>query len=406
MRKVSIIGSTLSGNKGAAAMLESSIQNLMKKDKNTEFYLFSYLPLSVENSNNSFNNLQILKASPLYLGLVINPLALFYRILPFVRPLLRKNKQIKVLSESDVLLDQGGITFVDGREKFLLYNVASILPALFMKVKVVKCAQALGPFNGRINRTVARIFLPKVEIIVARGAITYDYLKSLNLKNVAKGADLAFLLDVTKQEKKAAENYYDPKFFKGAEVVGVSPSVVMQKKIDKKGGNYTQLISEFIDDLIKTGHKVALIPHSVRKNTTKTHNNDLPLCNDIYKNLRSQKDCLFINDEISSQSLRAVIGACDLFVASRFHAMISSLSMEVPTLVLGWSHKYKEVLEMFDLEAYTLAESDLKKDKLIEKFKMLEENKNKVRDKISKNLPDVKNLASEQIEAINRIISS
>ncbi len=72
-----VIGSTLSGNKGAAAMLESSMQTLNKKFPGSRFTLLTYLPVEQEDKLNTYKNLTILKASPLYLGLVINPLAFF-----------------------------------------------------------------------------------------------------------------------------------------------------------------------------------------------------------------------------------------------------------------------------------------------------------------------------------------
>lgn len=205
MSKIAVIGSTLTGNKGAAAMLESSIQTL-GSDK--EFFLFTYQSVKEEEKHNTYKNLKIVRADALFLGVVINSLALFYKIFPFLRNFIIKHSiSIKTLVDAEVLLDQGGITFVDGREKFLLYNIASILPALMIGTPVVKCSQALGPFNNPINKFFARIFLPKMKVIVSRGSITRKYLDQLELKNTLEGADYAFLLELTNQEKKAAKQY-------------------------------------------------------------------------------------------------------------------------------------------------------------------------------------------------------
>lgn len=406
MKKIAIIGSTLSGNKGAAAMLESSIQTLSERYPDAQFTLLSYISPKVEKSKNSYQNLQIVKATPLYLGVVINSLALLYRILPPLRPLLRKSRPIKVLSEADVLLDQGGITFVDGREKFLLYNVASILPSIMMKVKVIKCAQALGPFKNRINKATAKFILPKVKVIVSRGSITHKNLLSIGLKNVIEGADYAFLLDISSEEKKRAKKRFDSGFFKHHKVVGLSPSVVMKKKVELAGKDYASILSGFIDYLSDKGYRTVLLPHSARENTEKTHNNDLPLCREIYKEISSKDDCLFIDKELPSQELRYIIGECDMFIASRFHAMVSSLAMQVPTLVIGWSHKYKEVLEMFGLENWAFGHNKFSIDYLQERFNELEENQNTIRVKIAANLPKVKKQAYKQVEAITKILGS
>lgn len=403
-KHIAIIGSALSGNKGAAAMLESSIQTIQTPKEDIKFTLFSMYPTK-DRAENTYNNLEIIKATPLFLGTVINTFALLHRILPFLRPFLeRSSNSIKVLAEADVLLDQGGITFVDGREKFLLYNIASILPALMVGTPVIKCSQALGPFKNPINRFFANMFLPKMKVIVSRGSITQQYLDGLGLKNTIEGADYAFLLELTEKEKRSAEKYYNQDFFKGQKVIGISPSVVMQKKTEKLGKDYEAILVKFINNLTTKGHNIALIPHSVRMDTSKTHNNDLPLCKEIYTKLHQQDKCLFIDEELSSQELRAIIGKCDVFVASRFHAMISALAMEVPVLVIGWSHKYKEVLEMFGLEKWAFGQEKLSSEYLMKKFSELEKEKSNIKGKIKKYLPLVKKKSHRQVKEINKIL--
>ena len=397
-------------------MLESSIQTL-GFDK--EFSLFTYQPVGEEEKHNSYKNLKIVRADALFLGVVINSLALIYRVLPFLRRFISKHSaSIRTLVEADVLLDQGGITFVDGREKFLLYNIASILPALMVGTPVIKCSQALGPFNNPINKFFARIFLPKMKLIVSRGEITQKYLDELGLKNTIKGADYAFLLELTNAEKESAKKYYNEEFFKNSKVVGISPSVVMQKKIEKQGKDYRNIILDFSNELIKKGYKIVLIPHSGKKHAKSSwmdsvpilrevrtsHSNDILLCREIYAGLKKKEGYLFIDEELSSQELRVIIGRCDLFVASRFHAMISALSMEVPVLVIGWSHKYEEVLDMFGLAKWAFTQDKLNQEYLIKKFKELEKEQDQIKAKIKKHLPNVKKKSYKQVEAIKSIL--
>lgn len=405
-KKVVIIGSALSGNKGAAAMLESSMQALNAKfDGDVEFTLLSMYPTE-DSQQNTYKNLSIVDATPAKLGVVINSQALIYKVLPFLRGYIKsKSQAIAALADADVLLDEGGITFVDGREKFLLYNVASILPAMMVGTPVFKCAQALGPFKNPINRVVSKIFLPRVKTIVSRGAITHSYLDELKLSNVTKGADYAFTLNLTPEEIASAGSKFKVPFGKDDVIVGVSPSVVMKKKVDASGGDYQKRIVNFINYLTDNGYKVMLVPHSVRLNTDKTHNNDLPLCNEIYQTIKSQKDCMFLDKELSSQELRFWIGECNIFVASRFHAMISSLAMSVPTLVIGWSHKYREVLGMFDLEEWAFGQDKLSDEYLAQRFEDLVKDQTAVHAKLSQHLPDVNKLSAHQTDLIVDVIN-
>lgn len=401
---ISIIGSALSGNKGAAAMLESSIHTLTERLPGVRFTLFSMYPAE-DREQNRYENLDIVPASPRQLGVTINTLALLYRILPPLRGLLRRrSRAIAALTSSSALLDQGGITFTDGREKFLLYNVASILPALNVKTPVFKCAQAVGPFENPINRRAARTFLPKVATLTTRGRITHEYAESLGLTNLLPGADYAFSLELDGSEAATAAATLDLSFFDSGTVIGVSPSVVLQKKVDGAGGDYIANIVSFIDAMTARGHKVLVVPHSVRTGTDKTHNNDLPLCREIASRISPSDAVLTLDREYDSQVLRYLIGRCDFFVASRFHAMVSSLAMSVPTLVIGWSHKYEEVLEMFGLSEWAFGHSALSSEFLLERFDALVADRDAVDAKLREHLPTVKARSLAQADAIAELV--
>jgi colanic acid/amylovoran biosynthesis protein len=401
---VTIIGSALSGNKGASAMLESSIQTLEERLPGVQFTLLSMYPAE-DRKQNPYPNLEIVSANPKQLGVTINSLALLYRILPPLRGIIRsRSKAMNALVKSQVLLDQGGITFTDGREKFLVYNVASILPALNVKTPVFKCAQAVGPFKNPINRTAAKIFLPKARTLVTRGSITHKFAEGLGLKNLYAGADYAFSLELEGTEEAAVASQFDLSFFDEGNVVGLSPSVVLQKKVDERGGDYIGQMADFVNYLTAAGRKVLLVPHSVRTGTDKTHNNDLPLCREIYARITDKQQVLFLDRELSSQQLRYLIGRCEYFVASRFHAMVSSLAMSVPSLVIGWSHKYKEVLEMFELEEWAFGHDKLERAYLVQRFEELVAAKADVAAKLTKNLPTVKKRSLAQADLIADIV--
>lgn len=402
--RITIIGSAISGNKGASAMLEAAIQTLGGRLEDPHFTLLSMYPVE-DAAQNHYPNLEIVAANPRQLGVSINALALAYRVLPFLRTTLRKrSRAIRAIAEADVLLDQGGITFTDGREKFLLYNVASILPALNTGTPVFKCAQAVGPFRNPVNRRAAKIFLPKARTIVTRGRITHEFAQELGLENIVAGADYAFSLDLSGDEEAAVAKHLDLSFFDG-DIVGVCPSVVLQKKVDARGGDYVGQIASFIEHVRAQGKRVLLIPHSVRTGTDKTHNNDLPLCREIHAHLRLGDDLLFVDRELSSQQLRYLIGRCDLFLASRFHAMVSSLAMSVPTLVIGWSHKYREVLEMFDLEEWAFGHDKLTSEYLERRFSELDGQRGEVAAKLAKNLPAVRTRSAMQADMIASLVT-
>lgn len=398
--KYVLIGSHLDGNKGAASMLEAAIQTLSRADADASFCLLSMYPAG-DAQLNTYKSLEVLRADPVYLGIVINSLALLYRLLPPLRGLLRRNRQICAIAEADVFLDQGGITFVDGREVFLLYNLASILPAFFIGTPVIKCSQAMGPFKGRLNRFLASIFLPRMERILARGERTHRHLMELGLNNVELVADYAFALHVTNSEADKAEAMLEHVGFSRDELnVGIFPSEVMRKKLVDQEIGYEAFMARLMDRIILE-HKarVYLVPHSLRSRD-KRHNNDLPVCDDIYQRVENKEYCHYITSLSSAQQLRHVIAQFDIALVARFHAMVSALSTGTPVFVTGWSHKYQEVLDMFGLDGCAMEESDITVDSVLKGFADVAAKRDAIRNRIQSRLPQVRESSFRHVELI------
>ncbi len=63
-----------------------------------------------------------------------------------------------------------GVSFVDSRGFVMnTYAFVSILVPMLLSLPVVKYSQALGEFKNFINKTYAKIILPHLKLICARG---------------------------------------------------------------------------------------------------------------------------------------------------------------------------------------------------------------------------------------------
>jgi polysaccharide pyruvyl transferase WcaK-like protein len=76
--------------------------------------------------------------------------------------------------------------------------------------------------------------------------------------------------------------------------------------------------------------------------------------------------------------------------------MVSALAVATPPLVIGWSHKYEEVLELFELHDLALPFKGITSTKLNAAFDELDTRAAKVKKKILKHLPAVVARADEQ----------
>jgi polysaccharide pyruvyl transferase WcaK-like protein len=210
------------------------------------------------------------------------------------------------------------------------------------------------------------------------------------------GVDSAFALKMDPKEKAPTFASLIPGYRSGT-VVGVSPSVVVRNKVEAQNpGSYLPLMRDLIAHIRSAGHAVIIIPHSVRTGQSKTQNNDLPLCRELFDSIADTSGVGLLSEELSSQKLRALIANCHILVTSRFHAMVSALAVATPPLVIGWSHKYEEVLELFELSDLAMPYAKISSAQLNAAFDKLSSRTATVEKTILRHLPAVTQRADAQ----------
>ena len=320
-------------------------------------------------------------------------------------------QSIRALSRSKLLICLAGVSFVAGRTKFLPFNIATILPAILLGVPVIKFAQALGPFDGFLNRFAAKKFLKNCEQIFTRGDITHAHLQELmgSNFNYQRADDIAFLfkpeysLSLTCQDFKKEFTKLKRLRIDGRLVVGVCPSVVVAKNTYANGWDYVQGIANLINDLVHKGHVVALYPNATRGDgMNKTHNNDLPLLNDISDKLLpdTKNEVLKFSCSLNAAEIYQIINLCDTHLVSRFHAMVAALSLGIPVLVIGWSHKYLEVMGSFNQADMVIDYSKWDHSSILKLIDQLIDNRIKISKTIENSLVEVKKLSQRQIDFV------
>lgn len=406
---IAITAASYSGNKGAAAMLQSSIKQLHDiYGHRLNINLMSVYP-SEDKEQVPHDFVKIVSCKPEQLIFVAFPLALLYKIFGFIKPikkLIQKNKIIKAYANTDVVVDEAGISFVDSRG-FVMNTYAFICAAVPMLVgtPVVKYSQAMGTFKSFTNRMLSKMILPKIKLICARGQGTYDNLKGIGIeKNVKLCADGAFTMEDSQYWNEEVNKVVSSDSFYNDNVVGLSISSVVDKKCGKNGIQYKKIMAEFIDYLNESGYNVLMIANAARINSKKPRNNDLMVGDEIYSLVSDSSKVRWYHKEMDAEEIRAYIGKCRVLVASRFHSMIGSLEQKVPVLLVGWSHKYQEVLDMFELGNYAIDFSKLNLEDLKNEFLRFMENENEIRAKIEKNMDNVLASSRKNIEYISEVI--
>ena len=358
--RIAIIGAALSANKGAAAMVESVMARLPNEMGECHFDVLTTYPEADESRVPEGVDAAVVGLQPVRLALVEFPIACLALVARTLRlPLFWvRSRGCRTMLDSAVVVDVAGISFADGRGfAIVVYNALMTGVPLLLGVPVVKAAQALGPFQSMPNKWLAPLVLRRVKTVCARGARTREHLDSLGGVNAVDVADLAFSLDEAAGlpiEVSSALGSIDPNF------IVVMPSAVVRGIFEAKGGDYVTAMASLVSEIrSKTGRSVVIAPHSYRAGLPEGRMNDGPVCREVASACAGDIQVLGLDADLTAGELRHLVALSSVLVTSRFHAMISGLATSTPTVVVGWSHKYKEVLDDFGLSSLGLDSSAL-----------------------------------------------
>ena len=407
---IAITAASHSGNKGAAAMLRSSICQLKERyGERIQINLMSVYPRE-DRKQLDDSHIKVISTKPEELVFIAFPLAILYHLfhfIPVIKKLFLKNKILKAYTETDLVIDEAGVSFVDSRG-FVMNTYAFICAAvpMLIGVPVVKYAQAMGSFQNPYNRFLARLVLPKMRFIAARGQNTFDHLSGIGVRdNVKICADGAFSLpDDVSCAARVQEQCEADAFFKSPNLIGLSISSVVRKKCEANHKDYVGSMVQLIDLLNQQGYPVLIIANAARIHSVKARNNDLMTCDEIYARVRQRDLVRWYHEEMRPEEIREWISHCRFLIASRFHAMIFALERKVPVLLIGWSHKYQEVLDMFELGNYSIDYSKMTVDAILTKFEELKRDESSIREKLNTHHSAIISSSKENIHEIGSIL--
>lgn len=364
-----IIGGTLWGNRGAEAMVVTTMGRIRETLPDAAFLILSYYPAADRRlAGDARTAVTVDDATPPTLLLLHFPFALLCWLFRKVGVRLPDGLlpgPVRRLRACSALFDVSGISFHDGRLAIVAYNVFCIWPALLLGVPVLHLSQAMGPFRNRINRLSARWFLGACRHSFARGRLTAGHVAALGLpaERWSTAADVAFSFrpgdSITREnDDRVAALHAELARVKaeGRKIVALSPSSVVLAKTGEAGIPYVDLLAKAAAHLHGLGHHILVLPNATRAGGEGARNNDFFVIAQLRQAMEREGSGVdparvsWVDFDLNTDSIRKLVGECDLLVTSRFHAMVAGLALAVPTFVIGWSHKYEEVLELFGCE--------------------------------------------------------
>jgi len=414
VKHFALIAGTVAGNRGAEAMLETSVGRLRDREPDAEFVVYSYLPDS-DRTLITDPAIVVHSCTPARLVFVLFPGSLLLAASGLVG--LRRAAarimpaSVRDLAGCDALIDLAGVSFIDGREKFLPFNLLTLWPAMLLGVPVFKLSQAMGPFRHRLTRIASRT-LWRCRLVVPRGEGTLEHLREAEFPSelTYPAPDIAFGFEVRdalslegSDEASAIIERADVARAGGATVVGVCPSSVIAGKAADEGWDYVGFLAEVTTGLLAGGSSVLLFPNATRAASAKLRNNDLPVIAQVVERVADETGMLLaVRGDMAAAPIRLVVEACDVVAVSRFHAMVGALSASVPVAVMGWSHKYAEVMQQFGLEEWVYDYSAHDATAFVARVGELLGQREVLAERIGSALPSVRDTSVSQFDELLR----
>lgn len=398
---VLIIGANFT-NKGAEAMLKVVKQQLQRNHKRVMCYMVcreyerelaessGFIPIfSADNSlRRKINGLSFRIKGKLYKLLTGKNRPWYF---PFPFPAIEM-----IIDKLDAIIDISGFAYADSWGRPMIDETIRLISMGKQKqVKSFFMPQAWGPFKIPGVAKSARKMLMMADGFYARDVVSRQYLATLlgqDTEDIPMLSDIVFAM--------AGEGGFneDPTRVPGQTGIakrlriGISPNLRVYEKLEGNGpeNSYLQVLLALCRYCMDTLHAdVVLIPNEIFPDGV-IHSDDRLLCRKLYELLGKPSTCVLLDTYASAETIRLKVKNVDVLVSSRFHALIFGFLERKPVMAISWSHKYRELFELFGLEKYVIESDAIDENSVIAKFRELLDEQEEVTRKIDTRIPELK----------------
>ena len=276
------------------------------------------------------------------------------------------------MTDDDVMISTGGDMMCYGD------NTPSVSSNEYVTTKGYKSILwgcSMGPNN---LSEIKKGTLKKFSLIYARESLSYEFFKSLGLKNVVCLPDPAFVLSPIEVEL--------PECFEKGDVIGLNLTNYTVGAFDLNTP-FGEEVRKFMRHIIDTTNKhVLLIPHVFWN-----EQDDRIIAENVFSEYNDFQDRISVLDgnRYNYQELRYIISNCYCFIGGRTHAVISAYSTCTPAIALGYSIKSKGIAKDLSLSGRLVVDctKNITPGCLIDSFNYLVDNYDEIKTNLMNKIP-------------------
>ncbi len=252
------------------------------------------------------------------------------------------------LKAIDVVFDISGFAFGDKWGPIPVeYLDLFVSKMKRQNTKVFLLPQAFGPFSGDGMRKHMQHVIEQVDLLIARDQQSYAYVTALHTQ---PRSNVALYPDITlsyKQPMSITDEVFAKPF------VAIVPNERMLDKASEGWQkNYYQVMAKIIHTVLENSSlNVGILIHAGGASQDKV------VGKTIQDAIAAEyADRVFYYMEEDPSRLKSIIAKSTFLVGSRFHALASALSSNVPAIGTSWLHKYEMLFEDYGISAFSFKE--------------------------------------------------
>jgi len=330
-------------NKGAQAMSFTAVDQIKRRfPKKSIYLLLDYDYKDVDDSIFTFRTL------PWTYELRFKLLNPFNQYLFTFYSKYRKNESslTRILKNALMIIDISGYSFSSKMGQTWVASILDIMIAERYNIVYYIFPQSIGPFKfSLLNRllffTLTRAFLTYPQKIFVRENDGLKFMKQISNKNLTRAYDIV----LTNKEYDLKNIYNSVPSLRKVHINSNSAGIIPNNKISMRVNeeDFLDLYSTIINYLIKSGKFVYILAHS---------SEDFKICEKIKNLFIDNEIVVFLNEDYNVFELEHIIKQFDFVIASRYHSIVNSYKLKIPSLVIGWAYKYEELMDAFNQFGY------------------------------------------------------
>lgn len=374
--KIVISGFYGAGNLGDESILSSILSSIKKQSPNAEFTILSLNPVETRK---------------------------LYSVNAVFRPDFGPKwfqtdfkEMLNAIKKSDLVIIGGGGLLEDVHNYFSIprYLHTVILAKLFRK-PVMFYSVGVGPISNKVSKFMVRSICSISDLITVRDQKSKEILDHLGISKVPiiVSEDPVFLLEAI-DSNLAKKILIKEKIPLNKPLIGVSV-----RQIEWHNLNYSCL-AKFLDYLVSSQDvNIVFVPFGREASPT-----DLDLSRQIIDQMKHKA---YVLEEIYSPSeTLGIIKQFNFLIGMRFHSLMMGAIAGIPTLGICYLPKVEALLTKLGYNKYYYVNgdfSDLTYEDLLEKFKLISVDKEKIMNSHEKDLQVIKSRALKPSLLINNI---